>query len=113
MFLDIAKITLRSGAGGDGAIAWRREKFEPDGGPAGGDGGDGGSIILKADSNVQTLLDFKYKRHYFAQNGEPGRNKNQYGKKGEDMIIHVPEGTIVREANSNKIIVDLIIYIIW
>lgn len=108
MFLDIAKITLRSGQGGDGAIAWRREKFEPDGGPAGGDGGDGGSIILKADSNVQTLLDFKYKRHYFAQNGEPGRNKNQYGKKGEDMIIHVPEGTIVREANSNKIIVDLV-----
>lgn len=108
MFLDIAKITLRSGAGGDGAIAWRREKFEPDGGPAGGDGGDGGNIILKADSNVQTLLDFKYKRHYFAQNGEPGRNKNQYGKKGEDMIIHVPEGTIVREANSNKIIVDLV-----
>lgn len=108
MFLDVAKITLRSGAGGDGAIAWRREKYEPDGGPAGGDGGNGGSIILRADSNVQTLMDFKYKRHYFAQNGEPGRNKNQYGKNGEDLIIKVPVGTIVREANSNKIIVDLV-----
>lgn len=108
MFLDVAKITLRSGAGGDGAIAWRREKYEPDGGPAGGDGGNGGSIILRADSNVQTLMDFKYKRHYFAQNGEPGRNKNQYGKNGEDLVIKVPVGTIVREANSNKIIVDLV-----
>lgn len=108
MFLDVAKVLLRSGAGGDGAIAWRREKYEPDGGPAGGDGGDGGSIILRADSAVQTLLDFKYRRHFFAKNGEPGRNKNQYGKKGEDLILNVPVGTIVREANSNTIITDLV-----
>ncbi|MFM1515575.1 GTPase ObgE [Helcococcus ovis] len=108
MFLDVAKIILRSGAGGDGAIAWRREIFEPAGGPAGGDGGDGGSVILKADSNVQTLLDFKYRRHFFAQNGEPGRNKKQYGKKGEDLYVKVPVGTIVREAKSNKVICDLI-----
>lgn len=108
MFLDVAKITLRSGAGGDGAIAWRREKFEPDGGPAGGDGGDGGSVILKADANVQTLLDFQYRRHFFAKNGEPGRNKKQYGKKGEDLYVKVPVGTIVREASSNKIICDLV-----
>lgn len=108
MFLDIAKIILRSGAGGDGAIAWRREKYEPDGGPAGGDGGNGGSIILKADSNIQTLLDFKYRRHFFAQNGQPGRNKKQYGKNGENMIIKVPVGTIVRESESKKIIVDLV-----
>ncbi|WP_282926658.1 GTPase ObgE [Helcococcus kunzii] len=108
MFLDIAKIVIRSGAGGDGAVAWRREKFEPDGGPAGGDGGDGGSVILVADSNVQTLLDFKYKRHFFAENGQPGRNKKQYGKKGEDLYIKVPVGTIVREASSNKLICDLV-----
>lgn len=108
MFLDTAKITLRSGAGGNGAIAWRREKFEPDGGPAGGDGGNGGSVILIADPNVQTLMDFKYKRHFFAENGEPGRNKNRYGKKGEDLIIKVPVGTIVREAQSSKIICDLV-----
>lgn len=108
MFLDVAKILLRSGAGGDGAIAWRREKYEPDGGPAGGDGGDGGSIIFKADSNIQTLMDFKYKRHFFAQNGEPGRNKNQYGKKGQDLILKVPVGTLIREAESNQIIVDLV-----
>lgn len=108
MFLDMATIILRSGAGGDGAIAWRREKYEPDGGPAGGDGGDGGSIILKATSKVQTLMDFKYRRHFFAQNGEPGRNKKQYGKKGEDLILEVPVGTLVRESKSKKIIVDLI-----
>lgn len=108
MFLDTAKITLRSGAGGNGAIAWRREKFEPDGGPAGGDGGNGGSVIFIADPNIQTLMDFKYKRHFFAENGEPGRNKNRYGKKGEDLIIKVPVGTIVREAESNKIICDLV-----
>lgn len=108
MFLDIAKIVIRSGSGGDGAVAWRREKFEPDGGPAGGDGGDGGSVILVADSNVQTLLDFKYKRHFFAENGQPGRNKKQYGKKGEDLYIKVPVGTIVREASSNKLICDLV-----
>jgi len=108
MFLDVAKIIIRSGAGGDGAVAWRREKFEPDGGPAGGDGGDGGSVILVADPNVQTLLDFKYKRHFFAQNGQPGRNKKQYGSKGEDLYIKVPVGTIVREASSNKLICDLV-----
>ncbi len=108
MFLDVAKILLRSGAGGDGAIAWRREKFEPSGGPAGGDGGNGGSVIFRADSNVSTLIDFKYKRHFFAENGEPGKNKNRYGKKGEDLIIRVPVGTIIREANSNKIIYDLV-----
>lgn len=107
MFLDVVKIKVRSGNGGDGAIAWRREKYEPSGGPAGGDGGNGGSIIFRADRNVQTLLDFKYKRHYFAGNGEPGRNKKQYGKKAEDLILKVPIGTLIREAESNKLIYDL------
>lgn len=107
MFLDIVEINLKSGNGGDGAIAWRREKYEPSGGPAGGDGGHGGSIIIKADRNVQTLMDFKFKRHYKANNGEPGRNKKQYGKKAEDLYLKVPVGTLVREKNSNKLICDL------
>lgn len=107
MFLDIVKINLKSGDGGDGAIAWRREKFEPSGGPAGGDGGNGGSIILIADNNVQTLMDFKFKRHYRAESGQAGRNKKQYGKKADDLYLKVPVGTLVREANSNRIICDL------
>lgn len=107
MFLDVVKINLKSGDGGDGAIAWRREKFEPSGGPAGGDGGKGGSIIMIADTNVHTLMDFKFKRHYRASSGEPGRNKKQYGKKADDLYLKVPVGTLVREANSNKIICDL------
>lgn len=107
MFLDIVKINLKSGDGGDGAIAWRREKFEPSGGPAGGDGGEGGSIIMVADNNVQTLMDFKFKRHYRAESGQAGRNKKQYGKKADDLYLKVPVGTLVREANTNKIICDL------
>lgn len=107
MFLDVVKIQVKSGDGGDGAIAWRREKFEPSGGPAGGDGGRGGSIIMVADTNVQTLMDFKFKRHYKAESGEPGRNKKQYGKKAEDLYLKVPVGTLIREAHSNKIICDL------
>lgn len=107
MFLDIVEINLKSGNGGDGAIAWRREKFEPSGGPAGGDGGNGGSIILVADRNVQTLMDFKFKRHYKANNGENGRNKKQYGRKAEDLYLKVPIGTLVREKNSKKLIYDL------
>ncbi|MDO5027304.1 MAG: GTPase ObgE [Tissierellia bacterium] len=107
MFLDIVKINLRSGNGGDGAIAWRREKFEPSGGPAGGDGGDGGSIIMQADNNVHTLMDFKFKRHYRAESGQAGRNKKQFGKKAEDLYLKVPVGTLVREAKTNRIICDL------
>ena len=107
MFLDLVQINLKSGNGGDGVVAWRREKFEPSGGPAGGDGGRGGSIYLVADTNVHTLMDFKYKRHYKAQNGEAGRNKKQFGKKGEDLYLKLPVGTLVREANTKKIIVDL------
>lgn len=107
MFLDIVKINLKSGDGGDGVVAWRREKFEPSGGPAGGDGGNGGSIILVADPNVQTLLDFKFKRHYKAENGQAGRNKKQYGKKGENLLLKVPVGTLVKEATTNKLICDL------
>lgn len=107
MFIDKATIELQAGNGGDGAIAWRREKFEPNGGPDGGDGGDGGSIIFIADTGVQTLMDFKYKRAYKAQSGESGRKKKQYGRKGEDLYLKVPVGTIIRELNSGRPIADL------
>lgn len=107
MFLDVVQINLKSGSGGDGAIAWRREKYEPSGGPAGGDGGKGGSIVLIADENVQTLMDFKFKRHYKAQNGENGKKKKQFGRKADDLYLKVPVGTLVREAETKKIICDL------
>ena len=104
--IDYAKINLKAGNGGNGAVAWRREKYEPTGGPAGGDGGDGGSIIIKATRNLSTLDDFKYKTKYKAQNGEPGGKSKKFGKKGEDLLLNVPVGTILREAETNTIIKD-------
>ena len=82
MFIDKANIAVKGGKGGNGIVAWRREKFEPSGGPYGGDGGNGGTIILKADEGIRTLMDFRYKRHYSGQNGEDGRKKRQFGKVG-------------------------------
>ena len=87
MFVDVAKIKVRSGDGGDGMVAWRREKYEPAGGPAGGDGGDGGSVILETDTGLHTLMDFKYRRQYKAENGEKGKPKKQFGRRGEDIIL--------------------------
>lgn len=107
MFIDEAKITVTAGNGGNGAVAWRREKFEPAGGPAGGDGGDGGSIILLASDNIHTLMDFRYKRVYKGNNGEQGRNKKQFGKAGEDITLKVPVGTLVKDPVSGNVIVDL------
>ncbi|NLW22225.1 MAG: GTPase ObgE [Tissierellia bacterium] len=107
MFVDVAKITLKAGKGGDGAVAFRREKYEPAGGPFGGDGGDGGSIILQGDEGIRTLMDFKYKRKYKAEDGENGRTKKQFGKKGKDLILKVPVGTLVKDAETNKVIVDI------
>lgn len=107
MFIDVAKIYLKAGKGGDGAVAFRREKYEPSGGPAGGDGGDGGNIILQGDEGIRTLMDFRYKRSYKAENGENGKGKKQYGKKGEDLILKVPVGTIVKDAETGKVIVDI------
>lgn len=106
MFIDIAKIELRAGKGGDGCVSFRREKYEPDGGPYGGDGGDGGSIIFISDESVRTLMDFRYKKHYFAENGENGRTKRQYGKKGSDLIIKVPVGTLIKDFETNRVIHD-------
>lgn len=107
MFMDIAEIHVKGGKGGDGVVAWRREKFEPSGGPYGGDGGNGGSIILKADDGIRTLMDFKYKKIYKGENGENGRKKKQYGKAGQDIILKVPIGTLVKDKETKKVIVDL------
>lgn len=108
MFVDYAKIELKAGDGGRGAVAFRREKYEPMGGPAGGDGGRGGSIIFKVDERKRTLMDFQYKRIIKANNGEDGRNKNQYGKNAEDVILKVPKGTIIRDEETNRIVADLV-----
>ena len=106
MFVDIAKIRLKAGKGGDGAVAFRREKFEPSGGPYGGDGGDGGSIIVEVDEGLKTLMDFKYKRIYKADNGENGRTKKQYGKAGKDLVLKVPPGTIIKDSETGGVIID-------
>ena len=107
MFIDKARIFIKSGKGGDGAISFRREKYVPLGGPVGGDGGRGGSIVFKVDTGMTTLLDFKYKKKYVAEDGVNGGTSKCYGKDGEDLVINVPLGTIIREASTNKIIADL------
>jgi len=107
MFIDKAKIFVKGGNGGHGAVAWRREKYEPSGGPAGGDGGHGGNIILKVDEGLRTLMDLKFKKHFKAESGENGKSKRQYGKKGEDLIINVPPGTIVKDEETGRVIADL------
>ncbi|WP_312701544.1 GTPase ObgE [Sedimentibacter sp.] len=107
MFIDIAKISVKAGKGGNGSVAFRREKYVPMGGPDGGDGGDGGSIILEADEGLRTLMDFRYKRHYQAENGEDGRGKKQYGSDGKDLVLRVPTGTLVKDEETNIILADL------
>ena len=97
MFVDEAKVRVKGGKGGDGAVAFRREKCEPLGGPSGGDGGQGGSVIFMVDSGLRTLMDFSHQRHFFAQNGGNGAKKNMSGKNGEDMVVKVPPGTIVKD----------------
>lgn len=107
MFVDKVKIYVKGGDGGDGAVAFLREKYKPYGGPAGGDGGKGGDVILMATSKKLTLYDFKYKRHFRAPNGERGRGKNQHGKNAQDLILEVPIGTVVMDAKSGQVICDL------
>lgn len=107
MFVDIARVDLKAGRGGDGAVAFRREKYEPAGGPAGGDGGNGGNIYIIADEGTRTLGDYHYKRYYHAENGEPGRNKGQFGKAGEDLYLYVPLGTLIKDAETNTVIYDM------
>ncbi len=107
MFADRAKIYVRSGKGGDGHVSFRREKYVPNGGPDGGDGGRGGSVIFEVDEGLNTLTDFRHIRKYCAQDGENGSQKNRRGKNGNDIIIKVPEGTVIKEFESGKVIADM------
>lgn len=107
-FIDEAIISVTAGDGGKGAVSFRREKFIPKGGPDGGNGGNGGSVILRANKQLNTLLDFRYKKKYSAQRGENGRNKNQDGKWGEDIVLGVPAGTLVKDAATGETRADLV-----
>ena len=106
-FVDTAKITVRAGNGGNGAVAFHREKYVANGGPDGGDGGRGGSIVLVTDRNLSTLMDFRYKRKYVAENGADGSGARRTGKDGKDLIIRVPDGTVIRDAETQQIIQDM------
>lgn len=107
MFVDRAKILIKSGKGGDGAVTFRREPFVPEGGPDGGDGGRGGDVVFQADRNLRTLMDFRYKRKYEAESGQNGMKKKRFGKAGEDLIIKVPMGTVIIDEASGLIMKDL------
>jgi Obg family GTPase CgtA len=107
MFYDQARIYVKGGDGGSGAVAFRREKYVPEGGPSGGDGGRGGSIIFVAEEGLRTLVDFRYKRHYKAERGEHGQGKNMHGKSGEDLVLRIPLGTLVKDADSGEVLADL------
>lgn len=107
MFIDKAKIFVKAGNGGNGAIAFHREKYVAAGGPDGGDGGKGGNVVFEVDTGLTTLMDFRYKRKYAAENGGDGSGKRQRGKNGADVIVKVPQGTIIRDFESNRLIADL------
>lgn len=107
MFADQAKIYVKSGKGGDGHISFRREKYVPDGGPDGGDGGHGGSVIFEVDEGLNTLTDYRFTKHYRAQDGENGGKKNCRGKDGEDIILKVPEGTVIKDEETGKVLLDM------
>ncbi|MBQ2312213.1 MAG: GTPase ObgE [Firmicutes bacterium] len=107
MFVDKAQIYIKSGKGGNGAVSFRREPYVPQGGPDGGNGGRGGSVVFLADRNLRTLMDFRYKKKYVAENGEDGRGKQQYGKDAEDLIIKVPVGTLIKDVATGNVMADL------
>ncbi len=107
MFVDVARIYVRAGDGGDGAVSFRREKYIPAGGPDGGDGGDGGDIVFVASEDLHTLMDFRYRKKFVAGNGENGRGNKMFGKKGEDLIIKVPPGTIIRDEDTGLVLADM------
>lgn len=107
MFVDVAKIRIKAGDGGRGAVSFRREKYVAAGGPDGGDGGRGGNIVFQVDDNLSTLADFRYKRKYKAPNGEPGSGGRKNGRRGEDLVIRVPRGTVIREVESGAVMSDM------
>lgn len=107
MFADRAKIIIKSGKGGDGHVSFRREKYVPDGGPDGGDGGKGGDVIFEVDEGLNTLTDYRHRRKFAATPGEQGGKRNCHGRNGEDLILKVPEGTIIKDAQSGKVIADM------
>lgn len=107
MFVDIAKITLKAGDGGNGCVSFHREKYVAAGGPDGGDGGRGGDIVFEVDSNLATLADFRYKRKYVAQNGQNGKTNRSFGKSGKNLIIKVPLGTIIKDSKTGRILADM------
>ena len=107
MFADRAKIFIKSGNGGDGHVSFRRELYVPAGGPDGGNGGKGGDIIFEVDDGLNTLTDFRQVRKYVAKNGEPGGKRRCSGKSAEDLVIKVPEGTVIKEFESGKVIADM------
>ena len=107
MFIDHAEVTIKSGKGGDGHVSFRREKYVAAGGPDGGDGGRGGDVIFEIDKGMSTLQNFRYKRKFVAENGEEGGGNRRHGKSGKDLILKVPEGTVIFEASSGKVITDM------
>lgn len=107
MFVDRARITIKSGKGGNGAVTFRREPYVPEGGPDGGDGGRGGDVVFVADRNLRTLMDFRYKRKYEAENGQDGMKRKRFGKAGEDLEIRVPMGTVVIDEETGLTMKDL------
>jgi len=108
MFIDHARIFVRSGSGGNGGCSFRREKFVPLGGPDGGDGGNGGNVVVTASTRMTTLLDLKYRRHYEAESGAPGQKANRHGRSGSDVTIAVPVGTVIKRADTHDLLADLV-----
>lgn len=107
MFVDHVKIFVKGGDGGNGMVAFRREKYEPKGGPAGGDGGRGGDVVFRVNEGLRTLMDFRYQKHFKAKRGEHGRSKSQHGRGADPLVVNVPPGTVVRNADTGEVITDL------
>jgi len=108
MFVDVAKVHLKAGNGGNGAVSFRHEKYVANGGPDGGDGGKGGDVVFAVDSGMRTLMDFRYRRKFAAEHGGPGRKKKCHGKNGTDLVINVPPGTVIRDADTGRVLADLV-----